>query len=290
MSAELKKNVKECIQHKRFDMFDILMRNNEINKSMGLYLCYAGMYGHIDFIKHILCNYKNSYILPRHFGDVIYFAATEGQLETVKWLHTNTYAECTTDAMDDAARNGHLDVVKWLHENRTEGCTTAAMDFAAKNGHLDVVKWLHENRTEGCTVTAIGRAAINGHTDVVKFLHENRTEGCYQNTIDFAAGYGHLEVVKFLHENSDVGCSIAAFHFARQLGQTEVLQFLYNNYKQLVTKVNDETYKKLLPFIQEDFEKVFRKIEKENIVREFLAQKLVYHPLSCYMKRIVKNF
>jgi DNA repair exonuclease SbcCD nuclease subunit len=28
----------------------------------------------------------------------------------------------------------------------------------------------------------------------------------------------------------------------------------------------------------------------ENIVREFITKKLVYHPTSCYMKRIVNNF
>jgi hypothetical protein len=47
--------------------------------------------------------------------------------------------------MDWAAENGHLQVVEWLHENRTEGCTTNAMDSATHNGHLHVVEWLHEN-------------------------------------------------------------------------------------------------------------------------------------------------
>jgi hypothetical protein len=51
--------------------------------------------------------------------------------------------------MNYAASNGHLQVVKWLHEYRTEGCTAKAMDLAARNGYLEVIKWLHENRTEG---------------------------------------------------------------------------------------------------------------------------------------------
>jgi hypothetical protein len=46
---------------------------------------------------------------------------------------------------DWAAKNGHLEFVKWLHENRAEGCSTWAMDGAADNGHLEIVKWLHEN-------------------------------------------------------------------------------------------------------------------------------------------------
>ena len=161
---------------------------------------------------------------------------------------------------------------------------------AAESGHHHIVKWLHQNRTEGCTSWAMDLAACNGHLDVVKFLHENRTEGCTSWAMDWAAGRGHLDVVKFLHENRTEGCTQIAMDYASCNSNTEILEFLYNNYKHLVTKVNDKTYEDLLPFIQEDFRKVFRKIEKENIVREFISKKLVYHPSSCYMKRIVDNF
>jgi hypothetical protein len=41
---------------------------------------------------------------------------------------------------DYAAENGHLDVVKWLHAHRSEGCTTDAMDKAAANNHLEMVQ------------------------------------------------------------------------------------------------------------------------------------------------------
>ena len=50
-------------------------------------------------------------------------------------------------AMNWAAENGHLPVVQWLHANRQEGCTTLAINWAAKNGHLDIVQWLKENVT-----------------------------------------------------------------------------------------------------------------------------------------------
>ena len=49
-----------------------------------------------------------------------------------------------------AAENGHLDVVKWLHVNRTDGYKRLIMILAAYNGHLDIVEWLSDNRTEGC--------------------------------------------------------------------------------------------------------------------------------------------
>ena len=135
------------------------------------------------------------------------YAAQQGHLEVVKWLHENRTEGCTTKAMNWAAENGHLEVVKWLHENRTEGCTTQAMDWASCNGHLNVVKWLHENRTEGCTIKAMNWAAHNGHLEVIKWLHENRTEGCTVNAMNWAVHNGHLEVIKWLHANRIEGCS-----------------------------------------------------------------------------------
>ena len=50
------------------------------------------------------------------------------------------------DAMDYAAGDGRLDVVKWLHDNRTEGCSIWAMNLAAENGHLDVFEFLYKNK------------------------------------------------------------------------------------------------------------------------------------------------
>ena len=79
------------------------------------------------------------------------WAASNGYLDVVKWLHENRTEGCTTHAMDLAADNGQLDVIKWLHENCTEGCTTN--------------EWLHQNRTEGCTTRAMdGAASSSGCT------------------------------------------------------------------------------------------------------------------------------
>ncbi len=75
--------------------------------------------------------------------------------------------------MDWAACNGHLEVVKWLHVNSTEGCTAHAMDWAAACGHLEVVKWLHLNRSEGCTHWAMIWAVANDRLDVAQWLREN---------------------------------------------------------------------------------------------------------------------
>ena len=46
---------------------------------------------------------------------------------------------------DWAAENGHLEIVKYLHENRTEGCTIWSMSYLVNKGHLEIVKYLKDN-------------------------------------------------------------------------------------------------------------------------------------------------
>jgi len=139
--------------------------------------------------------YKNLYDKEVHTWN---WAAKNGHLEVIKFLHENTSQGCTKYAIDYAACNGHLEVVKFLHENRQEGCTRDAIDYAACNGHLEVVKFLHENRQEGCTKDAMNFAAIRGHLEIVKFLHENRTEGCTEDAIVWGTIGCRREVVKSL--------------------------------------------------------------------------------------------
>ena len=100
-------------------------------------------------------------------GDI---AAMIGYLDGIVY---NTNLTFSKKAMNWAAENGHLDVVKWLHENRQEGCTRMAMNNAAENGHLGMVKWLHNNREEGCTMYAMNWAAAAGHLHVVNWLRDN---------------------------------------------------------------------------------------------------------------------
>jgi ankyrin repeat protein len=103
-------------------------------------------------------------------GDI---AAMHGYIALILHDVGKNKLKFTKNAMDYAAGNGHLEVVKWLHTNRTEGCTKNAMDWAARNGHLEVVKWLHTNKTEGYTKNAMDWAARNGHLEVVKWLNQN---------------------------------------------------------------------------------------------------------------------
>ena len=121
------------------------------------------------------------------------------------------------DPMDFAAANGHLEVVKWLHqyqelsinESPYSICSKCAMNKAAEKGHLEIIKWLHENRTEGCTIDAMNGAALNGHLEIIKWLHQNRKEGCNQWAMAAAAvEKGHLEVIKWLERMTSLRSNV----------------------------------------------------------------------------------
>ena len=135
------------------------------------------------------------------------YAAQEGHLEILKWLHeksiteSDIYAGCTTRAMDNAAKYSYIEVIQWLHHNRTEGCSNYAMNWAADSGHIDVPKWLHENRTEGCDQLAMTWAAQNGHLEIVKWLYKksitdgNRYQVRIKDAIKYVCDVGHTDLI-----------------------------------------------------------------------------------------------
>jgi hypothetical protein len=73
-------------------------------------------------------------------------AAARGHLETAKWFHANTNAECTVAAMGKAARGGHL--LKWLYDNTLKGCTLKVITNALRSRHFGAASWLYEQFPE----------------------------------------------------------------------------------------------------------------------------------------------
>ncbi|RHY16214.1 hypothetical protein DYB30_004791 [Aphanomyces astaci] len=158
----------------------------------------AAANGHIDVLR---------YLNDCPFGwttKIMDYAATYGELDTVRWLHEHRAEGCSLDAMNHASNNGHLPVVEFLHLHRPEGCNSHAMDLAASNGHLQVVQWLHAHRTEGCTFKAMEWAASNGHLEVVQWLHAHQ-HGVHNTpkAMMLAAKFGHEHVVLYLYDHHD---------------------------------------------------------------------------------------
>ena len=165
------------------------------------------------------------------------FAASNGNLAMLQWLHQHFREKCHSNGIYDAAigkaeMEGQLDVLKWLHKQGYDGCTSFVMDMAAQNGRLDIIQWLHENRNEGCTRCAMSYAAEEGHLHVVKWLHENRSEGCDDDTMYWSVFYGHLEVVKWLVEHKPELCRDNFMEEAAWQGYLDMVIYLDENTRQ----------------------------------------------------------
>ncbi|EFA75794.1 hypothetical protein PPL_10849 [Heterostelium album PN500] len=89
-----------------------------------------------------------------------------GDLDVIRFLNENTTIQLTwtSEDMDYAAIEGQMAIVRYLHENRTEGCSSNALEFAIGKGYLDVVQFLNENRTEGNVL--LGIEHILGHSEI----------------------------------------------------------------------------------------------------------------------------
>ncbi|OWZ09032.1 hypothetical protein PHMEG_00018328 [Phytophthora megakarya] len=115
--------------------------------------------------------------------DAIYWAASRGHLELVKWFHENLKEKKKNEresAIDEAANGGHLEVMKWLHTNRGEVCTNRTIVSAATRGHLEAVKWVYANLPEKFQCYSSEWGLLFRYLDVAKWLHRyiNLSESC----------------------------------------------------------------------------------------------------------------
>jgi len=126
-------------------------------------------------------------------------AATEGQLEVLKWLRENDFpwSERTCNV---AAQGGHLEVLQWAHAN---GCPwdEDTCSGAAEGGHLEVLQWAHAN---GCPWDweTCRMAALRDHLEILQWARANDCPWD-ATTCSGAAEGGHLKVLQWAHAN---GC------------------------------------------------------------------------------------
>jgi hypothetical protein len=143
----------------------------------------ACMYGQLDLVvrlyeafpahKHWVADPKNrNMVATPKSADAMFWAAREGHLQVVRYLHEVAKVRRSNFAMDWASMNGHIEVVRYLHEVVEAPCTASAMNWAAEKGHLPVVRYLHEMVKADCSEWAVTLAAENGHLPVVQYLRE----------------------------------------------------------------------------------------------------------------------
>jgi Ankyrin repeats (3 copies) len=132
------------------------------------------------------------------------WAARNGHMDCLEWLHSHGMDNTTTDAMDQAAEFNRIDVLEWLYSHGMDRTTTNAMDWAARNGHLDCLEWLHSHGKE-CTTKAMDWAAKNGQLATLKWLHahgKKRTKAA----IDWASLRNHTDCLEWLRSPDGKQC------------------------------------------------------------------------------------
>ena len=98
-------------------------------------------------------------------------AAKQDNMEMLKYCVAN---ECPIDvwACAFAAENGHLECLKYLHEEVKAPWDSGTADWAAENGHLHILEYLVERKYDQFDEYACACAAEDGHLDCLKYLHE----------------------------------------------------------------------------------------------------------------------
>lgn len=136
----------------------------------------------LGYLKHI----EEPYIQLNYTYEGVADAIEHGYLDVLKMLYTHhheeyvtcDFIEVDTCLMDYAAQNGHLEMVKWMHEIG-HACTPWAMIAAAQKRHRDIVIYLHELKRSDClALDAISTAVTNGYMITAKCLYKLCIENC----------------------------------------------------------------------------------------------------------------
>ena len=137
----------------------------------------------------------------------IYRAAEQGNLEMVKYCVAN---ECPIDAIacEYAAKNGHLEILKYLHEEAKAPWDEYTATWAAGKGQLHILEYLVERKYDEygmygmlCEYAAM-RAAESGHLDCLKYLHETAKAPWDYKAVRQAHLYNQPECLQYLLDNN----------------------------------------------------------------------------------------
>ena len=160
-------------------------------------------------------------------GDLLNYAAFQGSVEILKWLHEEKGFELNDETGEWAGFGGSIEVLEYLKfkgyefdEGACHGAARAgrleALKFlrgldppcpwdnntcadAVQGGHLDVLKWLR-SQDPPCPLDewTFREAAERGHLEVLKFFRsEDPPCPWYWETCAYAAEGGHLDVLKW---------------------------------------------------------------------------------------------
>jgi len=134
----------------------------------------------------------------------ISMAARQGNLEMVKYCVAN---ECPMGehACAYAAGNGSLECLKYLHEEVKAPLDWVTAFSAASNGHLHILEYLVEQNYDKFDEFACAYAAWSGHLDCLKYLREVAKAPWDADAVAGAHVRGKLKCLLYLLDN---GCPL----------------------------------------------------------------------------------
>jgi hypothetical protein len=128
-------------------------------------------------------------------------AAKKGNLEMVKYCVAN---ECPVDAdtCAYAAENGHLEILKYLHEEGKAPWDWETAASAASNGRLHILEYLVERKYDQFDEDACAQAAENGHLDCLKYSRETAKAPWDEDAVREARENNQTECLQYLLDNN----------------------------------------------------------------------------------------
>ncbi|GLC49814.1 hypothetical protein PLESTB_000311600 [Pleodorina starrii] len=145
-------------------------------------------------------------VRPTGYPLHVTFAARQGHLAVLQYLHANGLPVNTRSVSQEAARAGHLPLVAWavevLHVAPADGAASL-LDRAAASGNLELMTWLHD-RGWAVGPRTIPNGAESGCEEALEWLVERGCPfplngGAYR----MAACNGDLAMLRCLHR---LGC------------------------------------------------------------------------------------
>jgi hypothetical protein len=134
-------------------------------------------------------------------------AAEKGQLDVVKWFHTQGI-NCTKKCMTEVIREGRLTIIDFLCNtnnitNNIIRLRPKDTHIAIKYGNLEVIHYLSTlKKPIYCTTKCANLAAKNGHLHIIQYLrHCKNPTHCTPKGAQWATRHKHTYVVNDLRNH-----------------------------------------------------------------------------------------
>jgi ankyrin repeat protein len=101
------------------------------------------------------------------------YAAKNGHLDCLKYLHETVKAPWSSYTANGAALCGHLHILEYLVERKYNKYVETACQYAAKFGHLDCLKYLHKTARAPLDYLAVREATKKNQTECLRYLLDN---------------------------------------------------------------------------------------------------------------------